>query len=270
MFKNNFLRGSLFPAFILFILFFSSCRQPLIFSTQDDIALGQQVAGEIENNPEQFPVLDENEYPEAYTYLRNMFNNILQSDKVRYREEFPWQIKIIHDDDQLNAFATPGGFIYVYTGLIKYLDNEDDLAGVLGHEIAHSDRRHTSQQLERMYGLSMLLSIALGRDPGVITQIAAQLAGQLAGLAFSRGMEREADDYSVHYLSDTDYACNGAYYFFQKLIDAEKAGQGPEFLSTHPNPENRVEDINQKAEELNCDTTLHAPKSYEQFKRSLP
>ncbi|MFA0963508.1 M48 family metalloprotease [Roseivirga sp. BDSF3-8] len=241
-----------------------------LFSVQNDVELGQQVSQEIANNPQEFPVLSESQYPEAYTYLEGILDEILASDEVAYKEEFAWEIKIIQDDDVLNAFATPGGYIYIYTGLIKYLDSEDDLAGVLGHEIAHADLRHTSRQLQRQYGISILLSVALGQDPGTLEQIAAQIAGGLAGLRFSREFEEEADSRSVDYLADTDYACNSAASFFEKLLAEEQNSGTPEFLSTHPSPDNRVADINAKAEDINCDTTPLNPSSYDNFKNMLP
>ena len=189
---------------------------------------------------------------------------------MQYKDEFVWDVKIIQNDTILNAFATPGGYIYVYTGLIKYLDKEDDLAGVMGHEIAHADMRHSVRQLQKVYGVQILLSIALGQNPSQLKEIAAGLAGNLATLKFSRQHESEADDYSVEYLSGTNYQCNGAYSFFQKLLDTSQSGDVPEFLSTHPAPQNRVDDINAKAQEMGCKTTPWNPSSYADFKRSLP
>ncbi|MEO1255513.1 MAG: M48 family metalloprotease, partial [Bacteroidota bacterium] len=132
----------------------------VLFSIKNDIDLGQQVAAEIENSPDEYPILDRSSNLEAYQYLENMMNVILESDDVTYRDEFPWKINIIDNAEVLNAFATPGGQLYVYTGLIFFLDREDDLAGVVGHEIAHADQRHSSKQLQRQYGISVLLSIA--------------------------------------------------------------------------------------------------------------
>src|SRR5690606_36932859 len=169
----------------------------------------------------------------------------------------------------LNAFATPGGYIYVYTGLIKYLDNVDALAGVLGHEIAHADLRHTSRNLQKQYGVSMLLSILVGDNASQLEQIAAQLAGTVAGLQFSREYETESDLRSVEYLAETEYACDGAKIFFQKLEAAGQGGGLPQFLSTHPSPDNRIENIVEKAEEENCDTALTANSGYDDFKNSL-
>ena len=252
---------------------FSACNDddpPVFFSIENDIELGQQVSAEIEANPDEYPLLDETEYPEAYTYIRNMTDQILASEDVEYKEEFAWEVHIIHDDEVLNAFATPGGYLYVYTGLIKYLDRADDLAGVMGHEIAHSDRRHSMRQLQRVYGIQLVLNVLLGQNPSQLAEIVAGLAGNIALLSFSRDQEAEADEYSVIYLAQTEYACNGAYSFFQKLIDNEQAGGAPQFLSTHPDPASRVEEINEKADELGCDTSPKTPSSYQEFIDSLP
>ncbi|MEO9869839.1 M48 family metalloprotease [Ekhidna sp.] len=239
----------------------------VLFSINNDISLGQQVAGEIESMPDQFPILNRASNVEAYEYLENMMNSILASNSVTYRTEFPWKVNIIDDSETLNAFATPGGQIYVYTGLIFFLEKEDDLAGVMGHEIAHADQRHSSKQLQRQYGVSVLLSVITGGDPGLLSQIAASLGT----LKFSRDAEAEADDFSVLYLADVnDYACNGAAAFFAKLLESN-AAQQPEFLSTHPSPDNRVEDINAKAAEIGCDTTIgdDAVSDFDAFKQTL-
>ncbi len=234
----------------------------------NDVELGKQVDDQILSDPEQFPILSKTEYASSYTYLNAMMNDILESDDIVYRELFAWDLKIIEDDATLNAFATPGGYIYVYTGLIKFLENADDLAGVMGHEIAHADQRHSSDQMKQRFGLSLLSGILLG---GQSDQVA-QIANGLASLSFSRGDESEADEFSVIYLGDSDYACNGAAAFFQKLLDEGQAGSTPAFLSTHPSPDNRVEDINAKAETDGCSTEfiLETGMTYEEFKASLP
>ncbi len=240
-----------------------------LFSIEDDKALGAQVAQEINNDP-QYKRLSRSQYATSYQYLDSIVNNILNSGEVAYRDEFVWDVTIIEDDNTLNAFATPGGYIYVYTGLIKYLDNVDALAGVLGHEIAHSDLRHTSRNLQKEYGVSLLLSILVGDNASQLEQIAAQIAGTAAGLQFSRAFETESDIRSVEYLSKTPYACDGAKLFFQKLEAQGQGGGTPQFLSTHPSPENRIEDITAKAVEEGCDTTLAVNSGYAAFQQSLP
>ena len=195
-----------------------------------------------------------------------MRDEILSSDELNYRSDFGWELYIIQDDNTLNAFCAPGGYIYVYTGLIKFLDQADDLAGVLGHEIAHADQRHSTQQMTEAYGISTLLTVLAGDDPGML----AQIVTNLTSLSFSRSHERDADDHSVDYLCDTEYASNGASAFFQKLIDQGQSGSTPAFLSTHPNPDNRVQDINDRAAELGCSTTPKANAGYAAFKALLP
>lgn len=247
----------------LFLLIICSCLN--IFSVSDDIKLGQQVDEEIEADPSTYPILDESEYADAYAYLREIRDEVLQSDALKYTDRFEWEVHIIENDEVLNAFAVPGGYLYFYTGLIKYLDSEDNFAGVMAHEIAHADRRHSTEALTEIYGTSLLLNVVLGDRLDIVQDIALGLSS----LAFTRSNESEADEYSVIYLSDTLYACNGAAGFFEQLIEDEAASSPPEFLSTHPNPDNRVEDINAKADELECDTTASG-RDYDSFKAMLP
>lgn len=236
-----------------------------LFSLQDDKEFGAQVAAEIESDPQTYPILDSADYPEAYGHLHRITDNILNSGKVQYKDEFVWQTKIIEDDSVLNAFCTPGGYIYVYSGLIKFLESEDELAGVMGHEIAHADERHSTQALTKQYGTEVLFAILFGNDPGALAQIA---KGMLS-LQYSRTNETEADMRSVEYLYETEYDARGVARFFQKLIDAGVV-EGPEFLSTHPNPTNRVEAIMDKWTELGGKSGGTFEDRYKEFKNSLP
>ena len=239
--------------------------QVLLFSPSKDASLGKEVQQEIFNNPQDYPILDSVRYASAYSYIRGLKDSILNTGEIDYRDEFAWQVYIIQDDATLNAFATPGGYLYFYTGLIKYLQNEDDLMGVMGHEIAHADKRHSVQQLQREYGVNLLLSIALGNEPGR----AAQVLTSLGSLKFSRSNETEADLESVSYLAKTPYRCDGAATFFKKLSASGQSG-GPVFLSTHPSPDDRVEKITAEAMSIGCDTNYYAPSSYQAFVNSLP
>ncbi|MBK0402838.1 M48 family metalloprotease [Adhaeribacter sp. BT258] len=243
-------------AFMAAGLMLSSCAKDkngerLIFSIEDDIALGNQVAAQTDSIYKSQLLEPTDPRPNvqaAYAQINKIVAKILASDQVNYAQEFGYKVKIINDDNTLNAFATPGGHIYVFTGLIKKLDNEDQLAGVLGHEIAHADRRHTSKALERQYGLSVLLSILLGENQNQLVEIGAGLAT----LKFGRDAETEADFYSVEYLGDTPYTCDGAAAFFEKMQDEQQAGKPPVFLSTHPSDEARITAITDKAKADKC------------------
>ena len=236
-----------------------------VFSTDDDVNFGKEYAAQIIAAPQQFPVLDEQEYAPAYKSLRAIASRITQSQHLLHPEEFAWQLYIIHNDSVLNAFCTPGGYIYVYTGLIKYLDSEDELAGVLGHEIAHADLRHSTEQMTKQYGVGLLFQLIFGSSSTI-----SSMAGSLVNLGFSRADETEADMQSVIYLNDTEYDARGAARFFEKL-DAEGNGRGQlQFLNTHPNPGNRVEKIITKWKSLGSIEGKKFTERYEQLKQSLP
>ena len=238
-----------------------------LFSIQDDKNLGIQVKNEIAANPNDYPVISRSANPAAYAYLDAMRDDILNSGEVTHKEDFEWEMFIIKDDNMQNAFCTPGGYIYVYTGLIKYLDDKSSLAGVLGHEMAHADKRHSTEMLTKAYGIQTLLSVALGNDQGTLTQV----VGSLINLSFSRGNETEADKYSVIYLCPTKYHADGAANFFQKL-EAAGGANPPEFLSTHPNPDNRIQNIRNEATTRGCVSEITSTENittYTQFKNSL-
>ena len=236
-----------------------------VFSIEDDKKMGKQVSEEIDGVPALFPQLSETQYATAYGHLRRITNEILNKATMKHRTDFVWQTKIIVNDTVLNAFCTPGGYIYVYTGLIKYLDSEDQLAGVIAHEIAHADERHTTEAMTNALGRDLLLKMILG-DSSVVGAVTAGLLD----LKYGRGAETEADLRSVEYLDKTELDARGAARFFEKLIAAGQSGGGPEFLSTHPNPGNRVESIMNKWKELGSKVGGTFPQRYTEFKQSLP
>lgn len=267
--KNNFI----FLAATLSVLSFNSCTDKdgsiNIFPVSKDIELGAQVSAQIESDHATYPLipLTGGNNERAHAYLNAIVDKIKATGKLDYKDEFAWKVRIIKDDNTLNAFCTPGGYIYVYTGLIKYLDKADHLAGVMGHEMGHADHRHSTDAMTRDYGVQTLLDIVLGKSSqGTLVQMAASLAS----LKYSRGNESEADDSSVDYLGGTGYACSGAAGFFEKLIADGQNPQVPQFLSTHPNPDNRVAAIHAKATANGCSETYSSGESdFAQFKRDL-
>lgn len=254
--------------YTIFIILLSSCgNEGVVYfiSTDIDKMLGEQVKEQINNNPEQFNILDEDDNPKAYNRLNHIKNEILESGKVIHRNDFSWELKIIDDTSMLNAFCVPGGYIYVYSGLIKYLDSEDQLAGVMGHEIAHADLRHSTRQLIQSYGLSMAIKFIFGYDGGGLLGIATNLVG----LKFSRSHEIEADKQSVIYLYNTEYDARGVKGFFEKLNQQKNNTQVLEFLSTHPEPENRIQKIDDEFKLLGAKEGKKFNKEYDELKKSL-
>lgn len=224
---------------------FYSCGANL-FSTAEDVKLGEDLDKEIQSKPNEFPLLKNN--PDITNYVSDLGRYILNtSPKIQYKNVFPYKFQVINDTI-VNAFCTPGGFIYVYTGLMKFIDNEATLAGVVAHEIAHAELRHMTQRLTSYYGMSMLMSIVLGNNPNAAVEIAANLFVGLGFLANSRSDEQEADDYSIKYLMTSKYYPGGIQYFFDKILKKQQAtgnvGGGFErLLATHPLPQDRIQNV---------------------------
>ncbi|HKL09768.1 MAG TPA: M48 family metalloprotease [Bacteroidales bacterium] len=261
-------------ASIFIMVVFISCDEDgslNFFSLQQDVEFGEEFHTQLLNNPEEYPLLSPIAYAEAYNHLEAIRDELLQSDDLRYADEFSWDVYIIDNDEVLNAFCVPGGKMYFYTGIIKFLDNEAEFAGVMAHEMAHADKRHTTKIMTKQYGFSILLSILLGEDPSTLAEIAADLAQGLGYLAFSRDHEYEADEYAVYYTDDgtgdRNYDPQGISAFFEKM---EGQSSPPEFLSTHPNPGNRLTNIEEVWQSIGSpEGELYATR-YLSFKNSLP
>jgi predicted Zn-dependent protease len=160
--------------------------------------------------------------------------------------------------------------MYFYTGIIKFLDNEAQFAGVMAHEMAHCDRRHSTDNMTKQYGFSMMMAMLLGNNPGQLAQIAAGMAQGLTSLAFSRQNEYEADEYAVRFLNETTYHPPALGDFFQKMEGQKTANYTPTFLKTHPSPEDRLEKINETWVKLGSKQGQTYEARYQEFKNSLP
>ncbi|GAB5466847.1 MAG: M48 family metalloprotease [Candidatus Kapaibacteriales bacterium] len=221
-----------------------------LYSVEDDKALGEQVDQEIRSDPQQFPILNN---PQAEAYVQGMIDKILLSDDVQYKDEFAYDVTLIDNDSVINAFCTPGGFIYVYTGIIKFLPNEAALAGVLGHEVAHAEERHSTERMTTAYGIQVLLSIALGENPSQLENLASNLFANAKLLQNSRNDEFESDELSFEYLQDTEYYPAAITYFFDKVGDDQQAPgfSLEQMFATHPDPDDREAKIKEMAQGLN-------------------
>ena len=255
----------------VFIYLTFIAKEP-IFSAENDVALGQQTVRAIAEDPEQYPLLSEEDYPEVYAHMQGLVDRLVQSPAIQYRDIFAYDdVKIIHDDKTLNAFCAPGGYIYVFSGLMRYLDNEDHLAGVLGHEIAHAELRHSSLRLQKEYGAQRLLEFILLTNPVTIGDaVNASILKDLMTLDYSRDQEAQADDYSVRYLATSGYACDGTAGFFAKLLSEGQDVKIPEFLSDHPASDSRVQAIRQAAREAGCSIDMGDPAAWQAVQASLP
>ncbi|MGQ9819765.1 MAG: M48 family metallopeptidase [Candidatus Kapaibacteriales bacterium] len=252
-------------------LLFVSCEDGInIFTVEDEVQLGNNLHQQITNNPKDYPILNNTQ---AKNYIQSIVDEILLSPLIKYRNKFAYQVTIIRDDKTVNAFATPGGYIYVYTGLLKFLDNEATLAGVLAHEIAHAERRHSTQRITKAYGISFLLDIVLGKNPSNIEKIVSNLFVGLALLKNSREDEYEADSYSYEYLKSTGWYPGALIYFFDKVKSNEGSSFLEVLLSTHPLSQDRIAKLNEKIKNENLPPPTESnlfQKRYSEFKKTLP
>ena len=200
--------------------------------------LGEQVAAQIE---QQEKILKN---AAIQRYVRQVAAPLVEQS-LRDRPGVDYRITVLDQPNQVNAFAAPGGFLYVYTGLLLAAENEAELAGVLAHEIGHVVARHSANQLATQYGIEILAGLALGEDPAEIARIAAQLGAAGAMARFSRDDERQSDQYAVRYLAATGYDPSGLLTFFQKLqkMEGGKRGEVEKLLATHPTTKERISRI---------------------------
>jgi beta-barrel assembly-enhancing protease len=252
----------------LALLALTYCGAVNVFPVSQDKQLGAQFDQEIRANPREYPILGNTK---ARAYVQGIVDQLLQSPEIKYRGQFTYRTEIINDDKTINAFCTPGGYIYVYTGLIKMLDNEAALAGVLGHEIAHAELRHSTERMTTQLGAQTLLSIALGNNPDRTVSFAANAFTGLGLLKNSRSDELESDDYSFRYLRTTSWYPGAINYFFDKVKG--RGGSSLErLLSTHPLPQDRIDATNKRLRTFNIPPPTEAQlnsRGYADFKRSL-
>jgi predicted Zn-dependent protease len=162
----------------------------------------------------------------------------------RVRPEVEYHLYVVDDPGTVNAFATPGGSIYLESGLLGVIDNEAELAGVIAHEAGHIIGRHAARNIVQVYGVQTVAAIALGKDPSQLQQLAASIAAQGTILAHSRSQETEADEYGAQITSKVGYSPQGLVNFLEKLV--KQSGRTPRPLtwtSTHPDSQERVDHL---------------------------
>jgi beta-barrel assembly-enhancing protease len=220
-----------------------------LYSTTDDVKLGENLNTEIQKNQKDYHVLNN---AAATQYVQNIVNTIISSPEVKYAKVFPYKVKILNDDKTVNAFCTPGGFVYVYTGLLKLIDNEATLAGILAHEIAHAEQRHSTKRMTKAYGAQYATELALGKTPDKTEEMVANLFTGMALLKNSRDDEYEADEYSFKYLYSLNKWYPGAIkMFFDKITGNEDNNTFKTLLSTHPVGPERVAAVNKLLKQFN-------------------
>ena len=203
------------------------------YSLEKEIALGKQLAQDIER---QAKIVDD---PVVAEYVNRVGQNLVRNSDTKV----PVTIKVI-DSEEINAFALPGGFFFVHTGLLLRAETEAELAGVMAHEIAHIAARHGTRQATRgqVANLATIPLIFLGGWAGYGIRQGASVLIPLGFLQFSRGFESEADLLGLQYLYKAGYDPTAFVDFFEKLQSDEKRKPGTmaKIFSSHPPTDDRI------------------------------
>jgi beta-barrel assembly-enhancing protease len=201
-------------------------------------------------------------------YIERMGQRIVaNTDKA----ELPWVFRVI-EEESVNAFNAPGGLVYIHTGLIAAAENAAELAAVVAHEIGHGVARHGAQQLTRQYEMAILAEVILGRDPGMVSEIAAAIVAGGAQARHSREHEHEADELGVRFMAEAGYDPRGMAAFFQTLDELREREPGTveRFFATHPPVPDRVERVEAEIDRLErTDQLTMTDDEFEEIRRRV-
>ncbi|HEV2131431.1 MAG TPA: M48 family metallopeptidase [Longimicrobiaceae bacterium] len=240
-------------------------------SLQEEVQMGRQYAAEINR---QLPIVED---AAVHRYINQLGNQIAQrADQRGLQYTF-----YVVNSDVVNAFAVPGGFIYINRGLIDRAENVSELAGVLGHEIGHVVARHGVDQMVRMQRAELGVNLAyvlLGRAPSGVEQAGLQLGAGAFFARHSREAEHEADELAIQYVTRAGINPLGVVTFFQKLMqDQQRAPSRVEqWFATHPLTQERVEATRRSVEAIpaaqrqNLTTNTQAFQQFQARVRQLP
>ncbi|MDR3708016.1 MAG: M48 family metallopeptidase [Capsulimonadaceae bacterium] len=224
----------------------TGCSGPIggSYNTDQEIKLGRKVAAQVERSNKMDLDPSDNERIQAIA-------RPIEAQAKLARPDVDYTVKII-ESKEVNAFSLPGGFVYIYTGLIKAAGNDDDaIACVLGHECAHVVRRHAIKQLEQANKQGLLVDLVGIFSRSDAAYQVASLGSQLQQLHYSREDEYEADKYGLMFAYNAGFDPYGMPRFFTVLANLEKGSQAtPPWASDHPVTSNRIDRVNRLIEVL--------------------
>ncbi|HET7436290.1 MAG TPA: M48 family metallopeptidase [Thermoanaerobaculia bacterium] len=213
-----------------------------LISLEEEWQLGNQLAQQIASQ------VKFNNDPQVNAYVRDIGQRIVAQTNMA---NLPWDFHVV-EDPAINAFAIPGGHLYVNTGLIKNAENASELASVIAHEASHVVARHSTEQISRQYGLSVVAGLVLGQDPNALAQLAAQIVASGAMARFSREDEAEADELGQGFMTKAGYDPHGMPAMFRVLLAHQQSepSRVEQFFATHPTTESRIREAEQRADKL--------------------
>jgi len=245
MSKNKF-----FVVGFIFLLLLTGCvtiynpateqKEYYFIDEETEIMIGKNLANDILRTNKTY------DDPQTLSMLRNIGEQI---GKVSDRSKLPYHFYML-DEEQMNAFALPGGYIFVNKGLIDK-STKDELGFVLAHEIGHITARHSLKRLQASLGMSLLIDIALGSSGEESVRQAVNIAYSIVASGYSRGDELLADSLGVKYSHAAGYNPEAAISLFKKMEKETGTGYTPIFLRSHPVISDRIANVKAKIKTLN-------------------
>ena len=234
-----------------------------IFSDAQEVQLGKQFSRQIEQDLKIYSD------PTVTAYIDQLGQHLANHSQ---RQNITYHFKVV-DTEVVNAFAIPGGYLYVNIGLIRAAENESELAGVIGHEIGHVVGKHGVKQMTRQLGLAAVAQLALGENQSKLKQMVAGLAANGVLMKYGRDAEREADRYAVQEMYDAGIDPEGMATFFEKLLKLQKGKPSKleQIFSTHPPTAERIAAVRARIAQLPRKPNLKKDSQrFHQIKKRLP
>lgn len=235
----------------------------ILVSTAQEVSLGNQFDSQIRSEDK---VLDD---PEWQQYFNQIGQSIVA---VCDRKDIEYHFTVI-DSKDVNAFATPGGYVYIYTGLLHLMDSEAQLAAVTAHEVSHIVARHSVKRLQTVMGISILEQLAFGGDQSNLKDVVNVGVG-IALQGYSRQDEHQADEYGVIYMTKAGYNPEGAVELFEKLatLGDGQTNVFEQLAASHPDTKSRIDAVTQQIKE-NFSADTNRPENaarYLKYRNRLP
>lgn len=244
------MRRIVFPILVVVALLISCAttgpggkQSLIIIPTSQEVSIGEGMAQQVE---EQEKVLPDSAWQ---SYITEIGTRIVA---VCDRKDIDYHFTVI-ESDVVNAFAAPGGYVYFYTGLLRSMDNEAELAAVMAHEISHVVARHGIKRLQASLGVALAYELVFGKKQSEVLATAVNVGMGLAFADYSRDNEREADNFGIYYMVKAGYDPQGAIGMFEQLAKLGDAGSSNIFeklARSHPETQERIQNARDEIKQM--------------------
>jgi len=235
------------------------------FTLEDQSVIGVQVQKYIENTPSLFPVLDRSANAEIYTYFNTLTTTITNTTAIESGDAFDWELTILKDDEIRSAFSAPGGKVFIYTGLLKFIAAENELMSIIAHEIFYVESGKVMENIQATYAEDdfFLGDILLGKEVEGMDQ----LCRNLRNITYQKQEVIEADNFSIDLICPFQYNALG----IKTIIDqAAQSTAEVLWLDVRPGDAERLKNIESRAENCGDEEDPTFAERYESYKEMLP